>query len=77
MQLTYKDGDTEVIYSKPFLDGDLDFYIDESETNGIDETYSLPDDPLNLDIYDLQGRKVETPQPGHIYIMNGKKVVIK
>ncbi|MBR6495157.1 MAG: hypothetical protein IKT22_07875 [Prevotella sp.] len=77
IQLTYKDGDTEVIYSKPFLDGDLDFYIDESETNGIDETYSLPDDPLNLDIYDLQGRKVETPQPGHIYIMNGKKLLWK
>ena len=28
-------------------------------------------------IYDLQGRSVTTPQSGHIYIQNGKKVIIK
>lgn len=26
-------------------------------------------------IYDLSGRKVETPQPGHLYIIGGKKVL--
>ncbi|MBR3114665.1 MAG: hypothetical protein IKH47_02655 [Bacteroidaceae bacterium] len=30
--------------------------------------------PVNV-YYDLQGRKVKNPQKGHIYIVNGKKVV--
>ena len=30
--------------------------------------------PVNV-YYDLQGRKVKNPQKGHIYIVNGKKIV--
>lgn len=28
-------------------------------------------------IYDLGGRRVDTPAPGHIYILNGKKILVK
>ena len=31
---------------------------------------------VNSTVYDLQGRRVEYPQPG-LYIRNGKKVIIK
>jgi hypothetical protein len=27
------------------------------------------------DIYDLQGRRVTSPEPGHIYVMDGRKVL--
>jgi hypothetical protein len=30
--------------------------------------------PVNV-YYDLLGRKVKNPQKGHIYIVNGKKIV--
>ena len=29
----------------------------------------------HLDIYDLLGNKVKTPQRGRIYIQNGKKII--
>lgn len=74
VQLTYMDGNEEIVYDSPFID-EVEYYYDDSVTTGIDETYSIPDVPLNLDIYDLQGRKVKTPKSGNIYIMNGKKVV--
>ena len=74
IQLTYTEDGEEKVYDLPFID-DVVFYEDHSETTGIDETFDLPDDPINLGIYDLQGRKVKTPRPGTIYIMNGKKVV--
>jgi len=31
----------------------------------------------NTVIYDLQGRRVTTPQKGGVYIMNGKKILVK
>ncbi len=47
--------------------------------DGIDEIeYATP--ALSKDeeaVYDLQGRKVTTPQAGRIYIQNGKKIMIK
>ena len=42
------------------------------------ESQSSEHKELALDIlYDLQGRKVAAPQRGGLYIINGKKVVMK
>ena len=53
----------------------MDFDDDPETTNGIHE---MTDDGIRLerDIYDLQGRHVTTPRKG-LYIINGKKMVIK
>lgn len=48
--------------------------IFDDETTGIQQTISSAES--NKDYYDLQGRRVSTPTHG-IYIVNGKKVVIK
>ena len=48
--------------------------IFDDETTGIQQTISSVES--NKDYYDLQGRRVSTPTHG-IYIVNGKKVVIK
>ena len=51
----------------------------EDDTTGIDNLESTDNDGKTTVIYDLQGRKVldaETLQEG-VYIINGKKVVIK
>ena len=51
----------------------------EDDATGIDNLESLDNDGKTTVIYDLQGRKVlntETVQEG-VYIINGKKVVIK
>ena len=50
----------------------LDF---DSETTGI-ETMKAQKNVLDGDFFDLQGRKVAQPTKG-LYIMNGKKVIIK
>ncbi len=46
-----------------------------------DGTTSIDDAVLTTDkeavVYDLSGRRVSVPQKGGVYIMNGKKVVIK
>ncbi|MDE5901101.1 MAG: hypothetical protein K2H33_07075 [Muribaculaceae bacterium] len=48
-----------------------DFYISTSIDNvTVDES-----DPINMHIYDLTGRPVTNPQSGHIYILNGKKII--
>lgn len=49
-------------------------FVEEDETTGIDAIDGVVVE--NGNIYDLQGRKVETMKRG-IYIVNGKKVVIK
>ena len=49
-------------------------FVEEDETTGIDAIDGVIVE--NGNIYDLQGRKVETMKRG-IYIVNGKKVVIK
>ncbi|MBQ7471533.1 MAG: hypothetical protein IJS97_03815 [Prevotella sp.] len=46
------------------------------ETTGIETIGQLDNLRFNKGIYDLQGRRVSNPQHG-LYIMNGKKVVIK
>lgn len=45
-----------------------------TEINGI-PTDSIPKQTLIY--YDLQGRRVEAPKSGTIYIVNGKKVIKK
>ncbi|MBO7231137.1 MAG: leucine-rich repeat domain-containing protein, partial [Bacteroidaceae bacterium] len=50
------------------------FYILEMDYTGIDEVKG-EDENVEV-VYDLQGRKVETPTKG-IYIINGKKKLVK
>ena len=52
----------------------LNIRFDEGETTDIDEVNGEEENVKN--IYDLQGRVVENPTSG-IYIINGKKVIIK
>ncbi len=70
----------EPAYSKGFLGGE-DFFVPVvRDIDGIKEVLDdAPDFEGNksMDIYDLQGRKVKTPKPGSIYIMNGVKVLFK
>lgn len=59
--------------------GSIDINPVLGSADGIDEIeYATP--ALSKDeeaVYDLQGRKVTTPQAGRIYIQNGKKIMIK
>ena len=50
-------------------------FDDEDEATGISATLTNSEE-VNSAVYDLQGRRVEQPQPG-LYIRNGKKVIIK
>lgn len=43
--------------------------------NGISDTLHATSEPSN--IYDLSGRRVATPAKGGVYIVNGKKLIIK
>jgi hypothetical protein len=54
---------------------ELEIVFDEEEATGITDVRSMNAD-VNGSAYDMQGRKVEQPQKG-LYIVNGKKVVIK
>ena len=47
--------------------------FDDSETTGIREVYAS--DNSDTPIYDLTGRRINTPQRGQIYIQNGTKRV--
>ena len=46
------------------------------QTTGIQRTVVVDADSKPV-VYDLQGRKVSVPQRGGIYIINGKKVLVK
>ena len=50
--------------------------FDEGDTTGID-TVNSEKVTANSVAYDLQGRRVENPKKGGLYIVNGKKVVVK
>ena len=54
------------------------FYLfsDAETTTGIDNVQSAKESTGNLKIYNLNGQRVSTPQRG-IYIVNGKKVLVK
>ena len=52
-------------------------FDDEDEATGICASLTNSEERIeNSAVYDLQGRRVEQPQPG-LYIRNGKKVIIK
>ena len=51
------------------------FFIEDGETTGISATL-MNNETMNNEYFDLQGRKVANPTKG-LYIVNGKKVVIK
>lgn len=46
--------------------------INTIEADTLDSNSSVYQSPV---IYDLQGRRISTPRPGGIYVVNGKKVV--
>ena len=47
--------------------------FESSGVDGVTAGSSTADD--NAAVYDLTGRRVDTPQPGHIYIVKGRKVM--
>ena len=51
-------------------------FVFEGETTGISEECRVKSEEFSTAIYDLQGRKVSQPKKG-LYIMDGKKVMIK
>lgn len=55
-------------------DGLVIYTNETAETIRIDEQNGLDSDSRT---YDLTGRKVDSPQPGNIYIHNGQKILIK
>ena len=56
---------------------ELTFVFEDSETTGIESlTPALSNSEGAQAVYDLQGRKVQNPKRG-LYIINGKKVVVK
>lgn len=55
---------------------EFNFIFDDDTTTGIRQTENLELRTENA-VYDLQGRKVAQPTKGGLYIVNGRKVVIK
>lgn len=53
-----------------------EFFGFEEETTGINSTVVNSEQIIDNNVYDLQGRRVSQPTKG-LYIVNGKKVVIK
>ena len=53
----------------------LEISFEDDDVTGIDATL-VNSEKVNSDIYDLQGRKVEQPTKG-LYIVNGRKVIVK
>ena len=52
------------------------YVIDVNSSTGV-ENALINENDTPKQLYDLTGRKVYTPAPGQIYIMNGKKILIK
>lgn len=51
-------------------------FFDDETTSISDATLLMNNEEINGEVYDLQGRKVDNPVKG-LYIVNGKKVLIK
>lgn len=52
----------------------LSFQFGEEETDGIQSATALPTQSQKM-VYDLQSKRVLNPQSGHIYVINGQKVL--
>jgi hypothetical protein len=57
-------------------DARLTFVFEDDETTGI-STMNNVQCTMNNEVYNLKGQRVEKPVKGQLYIVNGKKVVIK
>lgn len=68
-------GKAYVIIHGDYARQSYDIVFGDDETTGI---RSIVNGQLTMDnVYDLQGRKVAQPAKGGLYIVNGKKIVIK
>ena len=77
----YKAGKMVVATDKAYLQttvaaARIAFDFDDNETTGLSEELRMKNEESAAAWYDLQGRKVAQPTKG-LYIVNGKKVVIK
>lgn len=54
-----------------------EYIIADGGTTSVDELPFVPEREQDSSIYDLQGRKVTSPLKSGIYIMGGKKVMVK
>ena len=77
----YKAGKMVVATDKAYLQttvaaARIAFDFDDNETTGLSEELRIKNEESAAAWYDLQGRKVAQPTKG-LYIVNGKKVVIK
>ena len=54
----------------------MNIMFDDEDVTGIEENYEFGNMNSDGSVYDLSGRKVNNPTKG-MYIVNGKKVVIK
>jgi hypothetical protein len=54
----------------------ISFSFNGENVTSIDDIKAAADQPVSSDIFDLSGRRVSNPAKG-IYIINGKKVLIK
>ena len=61
-------SDTEIGVENP----KSEFIVKGSGINEIDSGAGAV-----YDVYDLSGRKVESAEPGQIYIINGRKIILK
>lgn len=66
------EGEKEFVHQ--FIDIRMDF-LDEYYKM-FSDVKNIPADHVDGIVYDIYGRRVYNPQPGHIYIMNGKGVWI-
>ncbi|MCH5238543.1 MAG: hypothetical protein J1E95_12245, partial [Muribaculaceae bacterium] len=53
---------------------DYTFVVVKTETDGVSSIISDEDGAV---IYNLQGVRVSNPQKGNIYIINGKKAILR
>ena len=49
--------------------------FDDGATTDIENDAELENQNSELEIYDLMGRRVSTPQRGSLYLINGKKII--
>ena len=74
-------GSTTINAFRAYLDNKVGatearLFIDGVETTGINEVIGKMSEERDGSFYDLQGRKVANPSRG-LYIINGKKVIVK
>lgn len=69
--------DVTSVYTLTKDDSGISLNADNGAITGINDTKVTPTAaPDNTPLYDLQGRKIDSPRKG-IYIQNGRKVVVK